>query len=56
MEKKYMIIIYMTNEDYMINLLISFASSENIKGPLLSTTKINNPNIIKGESPPKPIK
>ena len=46
----------MTNEDYMINLLISFASLENIKGPLISTTKINNPNIIKGESPPKPIK
>jgi len=43
-----MIIIYMTNEDYMINLLISFASLENIEGPLISTTKINNHNIIKG--------
>jgi len=46
----------MTNEDYMINLLISFASSDNIKEPLISTEKINNPNIIKGKLPPKPIK
>ena len=38
-----------------MNLLISFASLENIEGPLISTTKINNPNIIKGKSPPKPI-
>ena len=43
----------MTNEDYMINLLISFASTEDIKGPLISTEKINIPNIIQGKSPPK---
>ena len=47
----------MTNEDYMINLLISFASSEDIKGPLIRSTKsINSSNIINGKSPPKPIK
>ena len=41
----------MTNEDYMINLLISFASSENIKGPLIRSTKSRYSSIITMELP-----
>ena len=39
----------MTNEDYLINLLILFASSDNIKGPLIPCTKSRySSNIMTG--------
>ena len=44
----------MINEDYMINLLISFASLENIKGHLIPCTKSRYSSKITIERP-KPI-
>ena len=41
----------MTNEDYMINLLILFASTDNIKGPLIPCTKSRYSSIITMKRP-----
>ena len=47
----------MTNEDYMINLVISFASLNGIKGPLMPCAKSrDSSNIMMGlKSRPIPI-
>ena len=47
----------MTNEDYIINLLISFASLEDIKGHLVPCTKSRySSNIMTGlKSRPVPL-
>ena len=47
----------MTNEDYLINLLIVFASTEDIKGHLIPCTKSRySSNIMTGlKSRPKPL-